>query len=166
VAVVSKVTPSWNPEVGYGAVAFDGRVRIDAEARARLRVGERESTRDAERAIAKVRRRVEALRAGRGPLLSPGDTVVLVDDGLATGLTMETAVESVREGGAGCVIVAVPTGSADAVRRIGTIADEVFCANVRGGRIFAVADAYERWSDVEEATLAGLLRGGGPGAGA
>jgi predicted phosphoribosyltransferase len=162
VAVVSKITPSWNTEVGYGAVAFDGRVRVDAGARARLRVGEREAERDAQRAVAKVRRRVEALRAGRGPLLVPGDTVVLVDDGLASGLTMETAVESVREAGAGRVVVAVPTGSADAVERLAAAADEVFCANVRGGPVFAVADAYESWSDVEEGSLPGLLRGEAP----
>jgi len=160
VAVVSKITPSWNSEVGYGAVAFDGRVRVDAAARVRLGVGEREAERDAERAAAKVRRRVGLLRAGQGPLLAPGDTVVLVDDGLASGLTMETAVQAVRDAGAGRVIVAVPTGSAAAVERLAAAADEVACANVRGGRVFAVADAYERWSDVEEGSLPELLRDG------
>lgn len=161
VAVVSKITPSWNSEVGYGAVAFDGRVRIDAGARARLRVDDREAGRDAERAVAKVRRRVESLRAGKGPLVAPGDAVVLVDDGLASGLTMETAVQAVRDAGASRVVVAVPTGSEEAVRRLAAVADGVFCANVRGGRVFAVADAYERWSDVEEASLPGLLRDAG-----
>jgi len=157
VAVVSKVTPSWNSEVGYGAVAFDGRARLDAGARARLGVDDREAREGTARTVAKVRRRVEALRAGLGPVVAPGDPAVLVDDGLASGLTMATAVEAVRDAGAGRIVVAVPTGSARAVQRLAEEVDEVHCANVRTGWSFAVADAYDRWSDVDEETVRDIL---------
>lgn len=157
VAVVSKVTPSWNSEVGYGAVAFDGRVRLDAEAMARLRVDEREAREGVERTLAKVRRRVQSLSEGQQAVVAPGDTAVLVDDGLASGFTMMVAIEAVRGAGAGRVIVAVPTGSESAVDRVTSSADEVYCANVRTGWSFAVADAYESWSDVDDATLLDLL---------
>jgi len=157
VAVVSKVTPSWNTEVGYGAVAFDGRVRIDAGRQAALGVDGADVRRDVDRARAKVRRRVESLRSGRGPLVAPGGAAVLVDDGLASGITLATAIEAVRDAGAGQIIVAVPTGHEDAVARIAGAVDEVHCANVRCGRTFAVADAYERWADVDEDEVARLL---------
>jgi predicted phosphoribosyltransferase len=150
VAVVSKVTPSWNSEVGYGAVAFDGRARLDARAQARLGVDDREAREGTRRTLEKVRRRVEALRVGLGPVVAPGDTVLLVDDGLASGTTMAVAVEALRDAGAGRIVVAVPTGSASAVRRLESLVEEVDCANVRSGWSFAVADAYESWSDVEE----------------
>ncbi len=153
VAVVSKVTPSWNTEVGYGAVAFDGRVRIDARRQAALGVDEADRKRDVDRALAKVRRRVRILRAGRGTLVPPGDTVILVDDGLASGITLATAVEAVRAAGAGQVIVAIPTGHEDAIVRIAGIADQVHCANVRSGRTFAVADAYQAWMDLDDAAV-------------
>jgi predicted phosphoribosyltransferase len=82
---------------------------------------------------------------------------VLVDDGLASGFTMLTAIDAVRDAGASRVLVAVPTGSRRAVERVSRSADEVHCANVRGGARFAVADAYQEWSDVDEASLVAIL---------
>jgi len=157
VAVVSKITPSWNSEVGYGAVAFDGRVRRDAWAEASLGIAEREARLGVERTLARVRRRAEILRTGTGPLVPAGGTAVLVDDGLASGLTMALAAEAVRDAGAGRIVVAVPTGPARTVRRLAAEVDEIHCANVRGGRTFAVADAYQAWSDVDEETLLRIL---------
>ncbi len=159
VAVVSKVTPSRNSEVGYGAVAFDGSVRVDDRRRRQLSVSKAEAEADVARTVARVRRRVELLRPGGEPLVEHGETAVLVDDGLASGTTMELAVDAVRKAGAARVVVAVPTGSGLATGRLATIADDLFCANVRTGPFFAVADAYERWSDeTEDAVIAILHR--------
>jgi len=157
VAVVSKITPSWNTEVGYGAAAFDGRVRVDEQRWKQLGVDERDVGKDAERAKAKVRRRLVSLRSGRGPIVTPGDTAVLVDDGLASGITMQTAVDAVRDAGAGRIVVAVPTGSATAVNHLAAMVDEVHCANIRTGWSFAVADAYENWSDEDDETVRAIL---------
>jgi predicted phosphoribosyltransferase len=157
VAVVSKITPAWHSEVGYGAVAFDGRVRVDAERMAQLGVDEQEAREDVDRTVAKVRRRVQSLRAGRGPIVAPGEVAVLVDDGLASGLTMVTAAEAVRDAGAGRIVVAVPTGSESSVRRLAAAADEVHCSNVRTGPSFAVADAYQSWSDLDDAAVLEIL---------
>jgi len=157
VAVVSKITPAWQSEVGYGAVAFDGHVWIDDQRRAQFGVDEQSARTDINRTVAKVRRRVESLRAGRGPVVAPGDVAVLVDDGLASGLTMVAATEAVRDAGAGQIIVAVPTGSESAVKRLAAEADEVQCANVRAGQRFAVADAYDNWFDLDDATVLDIL---------
>ena len=83
--------------------------------------------------------------------------MVLVDDGLASGVTLATAIEAVRAAGAGQVIVAVPTGHEDAIAGIAGIADEVHCANVRSGRTFAVADACQSWVDLDDAAIREVL---------
>jgi predicted phosphoribosyltransferase len=67
------------------------------------------------------------------------------------------AAEAVRAAGAGCIIVAVPTGHESAVTRLAAAVDEVYCANVRSGRSFAVADAYENWSDLDDAMALEIL---------
>ncbi len=158
VAVVSKVTPSRSAEVGYGAVAFDGSVRVDDRRRHQLSVSEADVEADVARTVARVRRRVDLLRPGGEPLVARGDDVVLVDDGLASGTTMELAVEAIRKAGASRVVVAVPTGSGMATAHLAAIADDLFCANVRTGPIFAVADAYERWNDESEDAVLAILR--------
>jgi predicted phosphoribosyltransferase len=70
---------------------------------------------------------------------------------------METAAEAVRDAGAGRIVVAVPTGSETTVNRIAAMVDEVHCANVRAGWSFAVADAYENWTDEDDETVRALL---------
>lgn len=163
VVVVSKVTPSWNSEVGYGAVAFNGTVRLNRAMMARLGIDEAEARAGIERTQEKVRRRVRALRGDRPLPKVTERTVILVDDGLASGFTMLVAAEAVREAGAAEVVVAAPTAHADTVPRLVAAADHIYIANLRGGLSFAVADAYRNWHDVslEEAQrlLADARRG-------
>jgi len=56
------------------------------------------------------------------------------------------------------IIVAVPTGHGDAVRKLANLVNTVYCPNIREGRFFAVADAYEHWADVEEQEVIALLK--------
>jgi predicted phosphoribosyltransferase len=150
VAVVSKITLPWNTEAGYGAVAFDGTVRINEDLLPHLRLTEKQMAEGLEQTREKVLRRVEKFR-GESPWPDlHGKAVVLVDDGLASGFTMLTAVEAVRRLQAREVLVAVPTGSADRVRRVAREVDALYCANLRGGWGFAVAEAYQRWFDLDE----------------
>ena len=152
-AVVSKVLLPWDTEAGYGAVAFDGTARLNEPLVAALGL---------ERAVVeaglaatrqRVARRVETLRAGRPfPDLATREAL-LVDDGLASGFTMRVAVEALRRAGARTVRVAVPTGHLEAVARLAPTVETLYCANIRAGRRFAVADAYRRWTDVDEAEV-------------
>jgi predicted phosphoribosyltransferase len=157
-AVVSKITLPWNTESGYGAVAFDGTVRLNQELMAALGLRP-EVVQDG---IAKTREKVaRRLRQLRGDRPSPdvrNRTAILIDDGLASGFTLLTALDAVRQLGADNIVVAVPTGHADAVVRVAALADSVCCPNLREGFSFAVADAYENWTDVDEATVAAILR--------
>ena len=85
-----------------------------------------------------------------------------MDDGIAAGSTLRTAIGALRAAGAGVVVVAVPTGHARTVDLLVGLADAVYCANVRGGVRFAVAEAYERWRDVGEDEVVELLAAAAP----
>ncbi len=158
-AVVSKITLPWNTEAGYGAVAFDGSVRLNHDLVARIGLTEKQIKEGIDKTSKKVAHRMRSLRGERLlPDLS-AQQVILVDDGLASGFTMRAAVEALKKIGATSIVVAVPTGPPSSVERMTSEVEILYCANVRSGWSFAVADAYERWSDVDEEELASLLGG-------
>jgi predicted phosphoribosyltransferase len=158
VAVVSKITLPWSTEAGYGAVAFDGTVHLNRELVAGLALGEATVNEGIARTREKVERREKRLRGDRPfPDLAQRAAIV-VDDGLASGVTLLAALEALRHRGAWRLVVAVPTGHAEAVGKIVAQCESVYCANIRGGRSFAVADAYAHWDDVSEETAIGLLQ--------
>jgi len=157
-AVVSKLTLPWNFEVGYGAVAFDGSVLLNDELVAGLGLPRATVQAGIAETREKVARRVAALGGPPDPAARAGGPAVLVDDGLASGFTLRSAVRALRGAGAREVIVAVPTASRRSARALDESEGvEVHCPNVRGGASFAVADAYERWSDVSLAEATALL---------
>jgi len=150
VAVVSKITLPWNTEVGYGAVAFDGTTRLNRDLLPRLRLSEQEIEEGKAATAGKVEGRVDRFRGSRPYPDLIKERVILVDDGLASGFTLLVGVEALKKSGAREIIVAVPTGSSSTVQRVAAEVDRLYCANIRGGWSFAVADAYERWTDVAE----------------
>jgi predicted phosphoribosyltransferase len=157
VAVVSKITLPWNTEVGYGAVAFDGSVLLNQPLLRQLGLRREEVERGIAATRAKVERRLAAL-GDATRTAPPAETSVLVDDGLASGFTLRAALGALRGLGARRVWIAVPTGSLRTLHELAPEPDELYCANVRSGPAFAVADAYEHWTDVEEAEAAAILR--------
>lgn len=167
VAVASKITLPWNPETGYGAVAFDGTVRLNNELIAALALGERVVQDGVAQTREKVQQRVRRLRGDEPFPALARRTAVVVDDGVASGFTLLAAAEALRRHGPQRLIVAVPTGHAEAVRKLADLADAIYCANMREGTRFAVADAYTDWHDVDEETAIQILHrfrhGGGDG---
>ncbi len=157
-AVVSKITLPWNTESGYGAVAFDGTVRLNQELIAALDLPPALVEEGIARTREKVARRVRQLCGDRRLSDLTRRAVILVDDGLASGFTLHTAVDALRHLAADKAIIAVPTGHAEAVARIAAIVDSLYCPNIRQGMSFAVADAYEHWTDVSEASVAGIMQ--------
>jgi putative phosphoribosyl transferase len=156
-AVVSKITLPWNPEAGFGAVAFDGTVRLNIELMARINLTAEDVEKGIEKTTAKVSWRGTKLR-GNKPFPDLGDrSAILVDDGLASGFTMQTAVAALRKAGAGQIVVAVPTGHRQSVQMIAREVETLFCANIRSGFSFAVASAYCSWSDVGEEDMVKML---------
>jgi predicted phosphoribosyltransferase len=158
-AVVSKITLPWNTEAGYGAVAFDGSYLLNEEMIRAVGLNEADVARGLEKTREKVVRRVAALRKGRPMPEMIAREIIVVDDGLASGFTMYTAVAALRRAGAGEIIAAVPTGHENSVQSLAEKVDMVCCANIRSGPSFAVASAYQHWDDVSETEAEQILLG-------
>jgi putative phosphoribosyl transferase len=158
VAVVSKITLPWNTEAGYGAVAFDGTVKLNKDLVRRVNLTDEQVKMGIEKTKAKVARRVKKLR-GRQPFPDLGNRcAILVDDGLASGFTMRVAITALRSAGAGRIVVAVPTGHRQSAEIIAQEVEALYCANIRGGFSYAVASAYQHWSDVTEEDVVNILQ--------
>ncbi len=158
-AVVNKITPAWNGEWGFGAVAYDGSVVVDESSLASASIDRAELGRCTEKARDKVNRRLELFGRYAPPADLSARAVVVVDDGLATGITMRGAIQAVRRGGAGEIVMAVPTAhraSIDWFARRGD-AGSVYCANIRGGHSFAVAQAYRHWTNMTDDEIEAIL---------
>jgi putative phosphoribosyl transferase len=127
VLVVRKLGAPANPELGVGAIAEDG-VRVLDAGHARA-VGMTQPLLDetVEREQRELERRVARYRGDRAPAEVRDRVVVIVDDGLATGLTMLAAIRAVRRRGAARVIAAVPVGAGDSVALVAQEADDVVC---------------------------------------
>ena len=157
VAVVSKVKLPYDTEAGYGAVAFDGTVRLDRALAKRAGLSENSINLDVERAARKVHRREARMRGARPWPALYGQRIAIVDDGVASGFTMLVAIEALRKRDPERLIVAVPTAPEDTARRLAAQADAVVCPNIRTGSPFAVADAFQRWHDVHEDVAVRLM---------
>jgi predicted phosphoribosyltransferase len=153
IILVRKIPIPWEPEAGFGSVTFDGSVLLNDELVKSLHLPK--TTIDESIAMAKkgLEERVRKFSAAKGSTLLKsieGKTVILVDDGLASGYTMLASVESIKKRKPECIIAAVPTGSLTAINLLLPEVDRLLCLNVRSGYSFAVADAYEEWYDVPE----------------
>lgn len=159
ILAVRKLGAPANPEYGIGAVTEDGGRLVDEEAVGALRVGERDLARIIEREGAELRRRVELYRGGRPPLDLSGRAVIVVDDGVATGLTDAAALRSVRRRGAARIVLAVPVGPPDSIDRLRGEADEVVCL-LEPPKLRGVGQWYDDFSQVSDAEVVALLRNG------
>jgi len=157
VAVVSKITLPWNSEAGYGAVAFDGTVKLNQELLSQLNLNEKEIQRGIEKTTQKINRRVKMFRGDQPLPIFSQNTTILVDDGLASGFTLLVAIEALRKAGSQHIILAVPTAHEESIERVIEKVEGIYCPNIRGGWQFAVADAYEYWYDIDEEEVIKIL---------
>jgi predicted phosphoribosyltransferase/dienelactone hydrolase len=125
--LVRKIGAPGNPELGIGAVAEGGVRVLDRGMVARLLISAEELEASLARAQAELAERASRYRGGAGHPDVAGRTVIVVDDGLATGGTASAAVESLRERAAGRVVVAVPVAAPESAARLRALADEVVC---------------------------------------
>jgi predicted phosphoribosyltransferase len=152
IAVAAKVGAPGNPEFAVGAVAPDGEVSANPVAGLSY-----EQVKDlAGPAHTKVARYISMLRGDRPDVRLANRTVILVDDGLATGLTALAAAEWVRRRGAERVVVAVPVASASAVAALNAVADEVVAVSVPSG-FYAVGQFYQRFGQTADGEVRAIL---------
>lgn len=156
--IVRKLQFPDNPEAGFGAVTSDGFLLLNRDLMQRAGISQAVVDGQKEKALRSIRVRKERFGATWTELPPLREaTVILVDDGLASGFTMEAAVASIRSRNARSVVVAVPTAPMGAVRRLEPKVNRVLCPHIGRFRVFAVADAYENWYDVDESEVMTLL---------
>lgn len=158
VAIVRKLHIPWNKEAGFGAIGWDGTIAFNEPLLRRLRLSKEDVERCVAEEMEEINRRLKMFRGERPFPELKGRTVVLVDDGLASGYSMLVAAKLVRNQGPSEVIVAVPTSSLSALALISPYVDEIVCLNVRDELIYAVADAYKLWYDLSDEEVLEFLR--------
>jgi putative phosphoribosyl transferase len=158
VLAVRKLGAPHNPEYGIGAIAEDGTRVFDAEALAMLGIdgGMLESI--VARESEELRRRVAAYRGDRAPLDLEGRTVIVVDDGVATGVTDTAALRAIRRRQPHRLILAVPVCAPDSASRLGEEADEVVCL-LAPPLLYGVGQWYRDFSQVSDGEVISALLG-------
>jgi len=156
VVVVRKVGAPENPEFAIGALAEGDVSVIDDETVRALRLGAAELEEVVGRARRELAERLALYEAKRQRLAVAGRTVLLVDDGLATGRTAQAAARSLRERGAARVILAVPVAAPDSVRRLRESVDDVVCVEMPAD-LWAIGLWYEDFSPTSDEEVAALL---------
>ena len=151
-----KLTMPTEPELTFGALDEDGQTTIDREAVGRLKLGDEDVDSVKTRVEAEMRRRAALYKARPLAQYLPGPDVVLVDDGLATGLTMRAAVRYVRRLGAREVTVAVPCASEAAAARFRDEADR-FVSLIVGDVLGAIGGYYADFAKLTDEQVSTMI---------
>jgi predicted phosphoribosyltransferase len=154
--VVRKVGHPEQPEYAIAAVAEDGHLIGNDQEIAGLEEGV--FRRSVEAAQAEARRRRLAYLARRSSPDASGRTAILVDDGLATGLTMEVAIEEVRHRKPETIVLAVPVAPDETLRRLARKVDAVVALHVPRHFLGAVGVYYDDFSEVSDEEVRALLQ--------
>jgi putative phosphoribosyl transferase len=158
VVTARKLPIPWSPEMGFGAIAPDGSTVLNERLLPTLGLSGQEIEGIKRDVLGEVRRRERVYRGGLPPADIKGKNVVLVDDGLATGYTMVSSSEMVKNQKASQITVAVPVSPQDTARRIEPMADRLLVIHVAGSGPFAVASFYEDFHDMEDTEVLDFLR--------
>jgi putative phosphoribosyl transferase len=156
ILAVRKLGAPGNPELGVGAVTEDGTGVLDAHSADMLGMTKAMLDATLARESQELRRRVGRYRDRRPAISVRGRTAIVVDDGLATGLTDLAAVRTLRKRGARHIVVGVPVASSESVSMLAAEADRVVCLRVPQ-RLFGVGMWYRDFTPVSDEVVLALL---------
>ncbi|MER5427874.1 phosphoribosyltransferase family protein [Streptomyces sp. NPDC002588] len=164
VLVVRKIGAPFQEEIGVGAIVGDAPPLLDEDTLARLGLDAGDLGRVVERERAELHRRERLYRHGRPAPDLRRRTVIVVDDGLATGATARAALRAVRLGAPHRVVLAVPVGAPQAVDLLRSEADDVICLHRPRG-FMAVGLWYENFEQLTDDDVLHVLRVAGGASG-
>lgn len=156
VLVVRKLGHPRQPELGLGAIAEGGFRVLNEKLAARVGVSAPALDRVTHQEVRELNRRVRTYRRGRTPTSVAGRTVIVVDDGLATGFTAQAAIGALRARGARRVVLAVPVAPPEAAAEMERLVDELVCLE-QPIPFFAVGEFYDHFEPVSEEEVTSLL---------
>ena len=145
-----------NPELAIGAVAEGGKVLLDRDFVARLGI-EEHAEEEKERALVELARRAVTVRDIHPRVPLAGRTVVVTDDGVASGSTIRAALRAVRGEKPRALVGAVPVGCEGAVEKLGAEADDMVCLRCPPS-FLAVSQFYRHFPQVEDDGIVRLFR--------
>lgn len=158
VLLVRKLGAPFQPELALGAVATGGIRILNQELLGRVRVPDEEMEEVTARERAELERREQAYRGDREPLPVEGRTVILVDDGVATGSTLRAAIRSLRERAPARIVAAVPVAPAESAASLAEEVDELVCV-LTPASFFGISQSYERFPQLSDDEVRELLAG-------
>jgi len=160
ILAVRKLGAPHNPEYGIGAVAEGGARVFDLEALAVLGIDNDALEEIVAQEMAELQRRVEVYRSGRRPLPLANRMVIVVDDGVATGVTDTVALRAIRRLQPRRLILAVPVCAPDSVARLRNEADEVLCL-LEPRTLYGVGQWYRDFSQISDDEVVASLNAAG-----
>lgn len=152
--VCRKLGHTANPEYALGAMAEDGSVYLRTTALAEA--SRKELDRVVRSQQKETERRIRILRKGKPLPPMTGRTVILADDGIATGATVMAAIYMCRKQGAAIIVVAAPVAAPDVVEALNLLADEVVILH-QPDNLFAVSQAYTSFANLTDAEVLSFL---------
>lgn len=155
--IVKKIGAPSNPELAIGAICEDGRPWLNSRVVSLLGIKTATLKLLAEEKHEEVRRQARRLRGSRSPISVTGRTVILIDDGIATGATTLAAIYLLRAQSPDKIIVATPVAPASSVEEIEKASDGVICLKTPY-HFYAVGDWYVEFPQVQDAEVLRLLQ--------
>ena len=156
ILVPRKIGAPTNPELAIGAITEDGSRILDKKLVKMLKVDEEYLREESKAQQEEAQRRLKTYRKDR-PLLSlKGKTVIIIDDGIATGATMKAAISSAKAKKAAKIIVAVPVGPPETINAIKLLVDTVICLTIPEA-FAAVGSFYEMFAQTSDEEVIALL---------
>lgn len=157
VLLVRKLGAPPQPELAMGAIASGDVCVMNEDVVSNYRISQSAIDRVTAQERAELARRSREYRGERPWPTLEGKTVILVDDGIATGATMSAAVEAVRAQGAAYIVVAVPVAPDDTVAKLSWAADEVVCL-ANPTPFYAIGQWYQRFEQLSDDEVKDLLK--------
>jgi len=157
--VISRKIPlPLSPEGGFGAVTDDGTILLNELIVERAGLSEQQINYQVSKVRADIRQRSQLYYGGKPPSVISNKTVILVDDGMASGYTVMAAVESLRHRHPRAIIVAVPVAPEYAIQQVGKVADRVITCVASTIPRFYISDFYRYWHEPDNDEVVNCLK--------
>jgi putative phosphoribosyl transferase len=157
IVIVRKVGFPGQPELGIGAVSETGSIVLNDYIISGYGVSKEYIEREVSRQKEEIARRVKLYRKGKWLSGLKGKTIILVDDGVATGATMKTAITTLKEEKLNKIVVALPVAPSSVAEEIETMVDEFICIKTPFD-FMAVGSYYNNFTQVSDEEVVELLR--------
>jgi predicted phosphoribosyltransferase len=155
--VPRKIGCPTNPEFAVGALTEDGHIMLNEHDLSMLGLSEIDLHETIQHEKVEAQRRLAAYRAGRPPRQFEGKTLILVDDGIATGSTMKVSIQAAKARNASRVVVAVPVMPHDRVKTFEKLCDELVTVSAPAS-FRAVGQFYSEFSQTEDSQVIRLMK--------